>query len=247
MLDNRKNKITRFFKYPTAGLVILIFIGLITLSGALAQWPPYNESFFSPSYSLLNSPPEYGWYRGLENTGDYLNGGYSSYNNSFYPTYGNSFPSSFSSYPGSLSGGLYGGPYGGLYALSPSYNYSNGRVYDFFLPSPNLSFEPNPYPYMTPLSLGPWASPSPWQGVTVTANNSWSGNWWSGMPTVAACEINWTESRRARITEIPFWPSPEGISTASRARGCTATTLGVWKKSFGWPKRPGWTESSWNS
>jgi len=165
MLNNRTDKI-RLLNYLIIGIFILIFVGLITTSRSLAQWPPYNDygsfsdSFFNPTFSLSNLP----------------------YTNSFTSS---SFPSF--EFRGSENYGtdvIYGNSQYNNSSLSPSYNYSNGRGYDFFSPSPNFSFEPNPYPYMTSLSLGPWASPSPWQGVTVTANNSWSGNWWTGLPTV---------------------------------------------------------------
>ena len=92
MINNRTDRI-RLLKCLMV-CTILIFVGLITTSRALAQWSPYSGSFYdSTDFSSFRTP--YGnyplqtsssdlWSRGLENYGNY------SYNDLFSP-YSNSF------------------------------------------------------------------------------------------------------------------------------------------------------------
>jgi len=171
MLNNRTDKI-RLLICLIAGTFILLFVGLITISKALAQWPNYRESFFNPTFSFFNSPytnsfasssfPSIG-FRGSESYGNYGNGGI--YNSYTYGNFGTFSPSIFSSFPGTTMRGLYGGPNGGLYAGLTNYNTFSPGIYSSEMPNT----------YITPLSLGPWTNPSPRQGLTITPNNSWPG------------------------------------------------------------------------
>lgn len=172
-------------------MVIAIFISLITLSRALAQWSSYTESFYTPATSLFNSLNTNFYpsslfsssaFRGLENYNNYTTSGATNF---YQPT--------FSSFPGSFAGGVYGGfggltgGLGGLYGgLGGLYGglYSGLTNYNLFSPGifPPSSFIPNTYnTFMQPLSLGQWNTPSSWPGSMITANNYWPqvSNLWS--------------------------------------------------------------------
>ena len=124
---------------------------------------PYTNSYISSLY------PSFG-FRGLENYGNYVDGGISnSYN---YGNFGNFSPSIFSPFPGTALLGLYGGGVNrGLYQdeqIIPTF--SPG----IFSPlSSNIS--------MNPLSLGQWNTPSVFPGSIFPGGNTWPGisNIWS--------------------------------------------------------------------
>jgi len=172
MINNRTDRI-RLLNYLIPGIFILIFVGLIITSRALAQWPPYNDFSLTPTYSLFDTSytnytnsftsssfPSIG-FRGLENYGNYLNGEtYSQYNNNFSSFYDNSYTSSFSLFPESFTNL---GPFpGGLYAGLTNYNP--------FFPNPSLPFFSDPY--STFLYPSPIINFPPWQGLNIT-NNLW--------------------------------------------------------------------------
>jgi len=169
MLNTRTDEIS-LVKYVVICTFILTLIDLVNVSGALAQWPTYGGYFFGSSPYSFNTfyrnssalyPATGSGSRSLESYGNYVTAGIYGQSISI-PSYVNLSPSISFSFPG----GLYGGSNGGLFAGVTNYNtFSPSSISSPFTPS-----------YITPLSVGPWpTTSSPWQGVTITPNNSWTG------------------------------------------------------------------------
>jgi len=189
MINKRTDRI-KLLKYLIPGIFLLIFVGLIITSNALAQWPPYNEyaSFtdysFNPSLSLSNSPYNYSYTSSSFPTFEF--NGNSPYNNSFLSYYDNSYMPLFSissalSYP--FQGGLYAGPIG--------YN----------------PFSFNFDPYSTFLYTSPIVNFSPWQNLNIISN-FWSPPWFT--PPIFS---------PSSIIPVPKGPDPEPADEPSKLSG----------------------------
>lgn len=138
MRDRNQNN---FFKGLSVGMLMVILIGLMVVSGSVAEWSPENNSawfsgLFNTPFSSFNMTP---FYRGA-------------FNNNPFPAYGSSFSSGLFSFPGLSYGNTYGGLYAGLTGFN---NYVSGIGSVPFYSIPGLSFNPSSYMGTYPLQGAP--------------------------------------------------------------------------------------------